>query len=80
MNKRPPCPACASTDVLPILYGMPAAGVKGSMLAPKPDDEVALGGCRVWPDAPAWKCRACREEFGTLAERSPEMFAEVKDA
>jgi hypothetical protein len=74
---RPACPACTSPDVLTIVYGKPAPGVKGSLGAPGPDDEVALGGCNIWPSAPAWKCRACRHCFGTLAERSPEMFEEI---
>jgi hypothetical protein len=75
----PPCSSCGSTDVLPILYGMPESDVKGTMLAPRPDDDVALGGCRVSPELPAWRCRACRHDFGRLDERAPEMFTSEGD-
>jgi hypothetical protein len=75
-EERPSCPECSSPDVLPFLYGEPEAGVKGSLFGPRPGDDVAIGGCVVSPDAPAWKCRACRNEFGTLGEQSPGMFSE----
>lgn len=51
----PPCPACGSTNAVRIVYGYPdpelseAAG-RG---------EVALGGCVIGPESPAYECRAC---------------------
>jgi hypothetical protein len=68
-RRAPLCPTCSSPDVLPFLYGEPMAGTKGSMGGPmQPDDEVVIGGCLVDPENPRWKCRACRHEFGRLAD------------
>lgn len=53
------CPECGSTEVIPIVYGMPdwdlhLASERG---------EVAIGGCIVIGDDPTHQCRACGHEF-----------------
>jgi len=54
------CPACGHEPVAEIRYGMPA---------PSPDLEkglengtIALGGCEITGDDPAWRCAACFTE------------------
>ena len=60
----PKCPACGSDRVIPIGYGEPTP--EGEAAARR--GEVVLGGCIIGADSPAWACRACGEEFGTLGK------------
>jgi len=56
-----PCPTCASTDkVIPIVYGEPTSETWELVRAGR----VALGGCVVTGDDPAWRCRSCGADFG----------------
>lgn len=59
---EPKCPACGSSSVLPLIWGMP------DREAFKRIDrgELVSGGCMVWGDErdPAFECRACGERFG----------------
>ena len=53
-------PQCGAPDVVPILYGYtddPAT------LAAVDRGKLALGGCIVTGDDPAWCCRACAHCF-----------------
>jgi hypothetical protein len=61
------CPACASADVVPIVWGLPNEEDFKKAEA----GEFALGGCCVSPDDPKWHCKACGKDFGrsALAER-----------
>jgi hypothetical protein len=62
-SKRPPaptCAACGSSDVIPILYGLPVPEVYEE----SERGEIELGGCCIGPGDPAWRCRACDEAFG----------------
>ncbi|MFC0014134.1 MULTISPECIES: hypothetical protein [Allobacillus] len=53
------CPACDSTDVIPIVYGEP-----DSYLAMESDEgKVLLGGCVVMPNSPEYHCRICDNEW-----------------
>lgn len=51
---------CGSTDVLPIAYGYPGAGMREEAERGK----IVLGGCCVWDGQPEWSCRACGCSFG----------------
>lgn len=55
----PPCPACASAQTIPIIYGLP-----GEELGRQAEEgTIALGGCVVSDDDPQWKCRACQHQW-----------------
>jgi hypothetical protein len=78
--RAPPCPACSSGDVLPIVYGEPMPDVKGSLGGPiQPDDEVVIGGCLIAPENPTWRCKACVHDFGRLGD-DPVYFGERNKA
>lgn len=53
------CPVCGEPDARPILYGLPTA-------AAAEDPEVVIGGCMIWDDSPAYRCRnpRCGHRFG----------------
>lgn len=53
--KAPICPSCGSTEVVPIVYGLPdpelaEASKKG---------EVEMGGSVITVHDPKWRCKAC---------------------
>ena len=50
-----PCPNCPSTEVWPILWGMPNG---------RPPPRHVVGGCYVTDDDPRWECQACQHRFG----------------
>lgn len=58
------CPECGTTDPIEILYGYPS----GEMFEAAEAGLIALGGCIVDPDNPAYRCRNadCGKEFGKL--------------
>jgi hypothetical protein len=56
----PACPTCQSSEVVPIMYGLPSS----EGLAAAKRGEVQLGGCVIGPASPRWYCRACGEYFG----------------
>jgi hypothetical protein len=66
----PPCPACTSSAVIPIVRGMPTRGAKEAAAR----GEAVIGGCLVGSDSTLWKCRACRHEFGRFGD-----FKETND-
>jgi len=61
MNEEKPeaCPRCHSSNVIPILYGMPTSE------AGEESDKglIKLGGCDVSDDDPQWYCKDCGHEF-----------------
>ncbi len=59
-HRRPrKCPACGSTDVVPILYGMPTAELFKKAEAGR----IALGGCCITRDDPRWRCASCSKDI-----------------
>jgi len=55
-KRQPPeCPSCGSSDVVPIVYGMPDA----ELAEASNKGEVELGGCVIMVDDPKWRCKAC---------------------
>jgi len=56
-SKRKPrkCPACSSASVVSILYGMPSNEAFEKAQAGR----IALGGCCITGDDPAWQCICC---------------------
>ena len=58
------CPVCGTTDPIEILYGYPSA----EMMDAASEGLIALGGCIVDPENPAYRCRnsECGAEFGRL--------------
>lgn len=81
MTRRPPrCPDCSSADARPIFYGEPPLDLDGSVER----GEIALGGCVVGDNDPAWHCSGCGHRFGirgkpdqALLARTPEEWAEL---
>ncbi len=61
-RSRPPepCPACGSTDAIPIVYGFPGSALAEASMR----GEVVLGGCMVQEGNPAWCCRRCETRWG----------------
>ena len=56
------CPTCSATNPLEILYGLPSQ----EMFDAENKGEIALGGCVIQGDDPAFLCRECGERFGTI--------------
>ena len=56
----PSCPRCGAAAPLPIAYGEPTA----ETFEAAKRGELALGGCVVTENDPAWWCRACEHEYG----------------
>lgn len=54
------CPSCATPNPLEILYGLPS----NEMQLAESEGAIALGGCIVGDDSPAYRCRDCGHEFG----------------
>ncbi len=54
------CPECGSADVIPIVYGKPGR----ELMAQAERGEVALGGCILTGNDPAWHCTACQHRWG----------------
>jgi len=56
------CPACGSTKTVEIVYGMPSYNLYLEEKAGK----IKLGGCCIDETSPAYYCKDCGCEFGTL--------------
>ena len=54
------CPSCTASNPLEILYGLPS----NEMQLAEVEGAIALGGCIVGDDSPAYRCRDCGHEFG----------------
>jgi hypothetical protein len=54
------CPGCGRDDSVPLLWGLP--DVETMRLAER--GQVALGGCMVMGEDPAFACRSCGLEWG----------------
>lgn len=61
------CPACGSSDLIPILYGLPGLDMVEAGRA----GEIVIGGCLARDEA--WRCRACRVDSGD--QPRPSRFA-----
>ena len=59
----PPCPTCASADVIPILWGEPSPEAEEDAKAGR----IILAGCVVCDDDPEWHCKRCGKDFGRMA-------------
>jgi hypothetical protein len=58
-DKPEKCPACGSAHVIPIVYGNPSPEDIEEDMAGR----IALGGCCITSDDPAWTCRDCHAEI-----------------
>ena len=56
------CPKCETPNPLEILYGLPSQ----EMQRAETEGSIALGGCIIGNDSPAYQCRDCGERFGTI--------------
>ena len=57
-TKKPAkCPACGSSHMADILYGLPALSEK--LQADLDDGRIVLGGCCVTDHDPSWQCAVC---------------------
>jgi DNA-directed RNA polymerase subunit RPC12/RpoP len=56
------CPSCTATNPLEILYGLPS----NEMQRAEFEGSIALGGCIIRDDNPAYRCRDCGHEFGEI--------------
>jgi hypothetical protein len=53
------CPSCGNSDVVGILYGLPAAEAGRAAET----GQVVLGGCTVTRDSPDTQCRSCGHDW-----------------
>jgi predicted RNA-binding Zn-ribbon protein involved in translation (DUF1610 family) len=53
------CPKCGSSNVIPIIYGLPSYE---AFLESK-EGKIKLGGCIVSDDNPNWHCKDCGHEW-----------------
>ena len=56
------CPKCETPTPLEIVYGFPS----NEMQVAETEGSIALGGCVLQGDDPAYRCRQCGEQFGTI--------------
>ena len=56
------CPKCETPNPLEIVYGFPS----NEMQIAESEGTIALGGCVIQGDDPAYRCRECGEQFGTI--------------
>lgn len=56
------CPNCDAANPLEIVYGLPSQ----EMFDAEMEGSIALGGCVIRGDDPAFVCRDCGERFGTI--------------
>jgi DNA-directed RNA polymerase subunit RPC12/RpoP len=56
------CPSCTTPNPLEILYGLPS----NEMQLAESGGAIALGGCIVGDESPAYRCRDCGHEFGEV--------------
>ena len=56
-NNDRKCPKCASDNVVPIIYGLPA----GELFEQSDRGEIKLGGCMILPEK--WHCKDCGHDF-----------------
>lgn len=61
-DKPKACPQCGSDRVAPILYGLPM--LSKELRQDLDAGRVALGGCCIDRDSPAWACVACEHTWG----------------
>jgi hypothetical protein len=54
------CPSCGSSSVLRLIYGLPDEELRREA----EDGKVALGGCSVSDNDPAWVCNECEWTWG----------------
>lgn len=63
------CPACGSTKLAAILYGLPDFSPE---LRRKLDDGiVVLGGCCIFGNDPRWQCTECWHKWGAIELPDP---------
>ena len=62
-EERPNCPRCGGVSV-PIQYGLGDQ----RMYQAAERGEIALGGCCLSDDDPAWSCTQCKLRFGSREE------------
>lgn len=67
------CPKCESSDVVPIVYGLPMPELEARAIR----GEVALGGCIVFDGAPDSYCARCGHRWKD--ERPLGLDSEVQD-
>ena len=65
-RRRPVCPKCGSSDVVPIVYGYPLP----EMMEAAERGEIELGGCCVTDEDPTLYCKACGVPFGAPKARA----------
>jgi len=69
------CPRCESTEVIPIIYGLPADREK-AMKADR-EGKIRLGGCIVGEESPNFTCKSCGKEWLTLHLKSKLASQEI---
>jgi DNA-directed RNA polymerase subunit RPC12/RpoP len=61
-EQYPPCPKCASKDVIPVVYGYPGPG----LMEASEKGKVKLGGCVISHDMYEYFCKTCKHEWGSI--------------
>jgi len=58
------CPRCESTEVIRIIYGLPAN--REEAMKAEREGKIKLGGCLVGEESPNFTCKSCGKEWLTL--------------
>jgi hypothetical protein len=70
-SKKPECPRCGSSDVLRIVYGLPADASSAGLAAARREG-ITFGGCCVAFDSPTHQCADCEHQWGGRLEQEDE--------
>jgi hypothetical protein len=62
-SKKPDCPRCGSSDVLRIVYGLPADASSAGIAAERREGTTS-GGCCIATDSPTHECADCEHQWG----------------
>lgn len=54
-KRKPKCPNCKSTKVIPIVYGEPPPDIEEKSRQGK----LIMGGCIIHESNPNWYCKSC---------------------
>jgi len=64
-GKPATCLKCGSKEVIPIIYGLP----DDELIALAKQGVIECGWDVTFGGEPAWRCKSCREGFGSRSER-----------
>ena len=69
------CPACGSTEWIPIVYGLPDP----ELFAAEGRGDVAIGGCLMFPERPDVECRQCSTQYRSQFRPDDDKYEDGSD-